>query len=136
LALPIPLVKGDGGWRFDTAAGKREILSAASAGTSSTRSRSAGATSRPRRSTPPSRAAVRRPCSTPSASSVHRRSRTGLAWRDADGTWRGPVGEAIARAISEGYSSKSEPYHGYYFKILMGQGPTRLSAPSTTSSRG
>ena len=29
---------------------------------------------------------------------------------------------SIARAIAEGYSSRSEPYHGYYFKVLKGQG--------------
>lgn len=47
----------------------------------------------------------------------------GLAWRTADGTWQGPVGEAIARVIAEGYSERYEPFHGYYFKILKGQGP-------------
>jgi Protein of unknown function (DUF2950) len=47
----------------------------------------------------------------------------GLAWQDADGTWEGPIGENIARAIAQGYTSGSEPYHGYYFKILKGQGP-------------
>lgn len=47
----------------------------------------------------------------------------GLAWQNADGTWGGPVGENIARAIEQGYSSGSEPYHGYFFKILKGQGP-------------
>ncbi len=47
----------------------------------------------------------------------------GLAWQNADGSWGGPVGEKIAQAIDEGYSSKSEPYHGYFFKILKGQGP-------------
>lgn len=47
----------------------------------------------------------------------------GLAWQSADGTWEGPVGEKIARAIEEGYTSGSEPYHGYLFKILKGQGP-------------
>jgi hypothetical protein len=46
----------------------------------------------------------------------------GLAWQNPDGTWGGPVGEKIARAIEEGYSSRSEPYHGYFFKILKGQG--------------
>jgi len=25
--------------------------------------------------------------------------------------------------ITEGYTDKAEPYHGYYFKILKGQGP-------------
>jgi hypothetical protein len=33
------------------------------------------------------------------------------------------VGENIARAIEQGYTSGSEPYHGYFFKILKGQGP-------------
>ena len=48
----------------------------------------------------------------------------GLAWRNADGTTGGPISEPIDRAISEGYTSKYEPYHGYYFKVLKGQGPS------------
>lgn len=47
----------------------------------------------------------------------------GLAWRNPDGTWGGPIGENIAEAIEQGYSSTTEPYHGYFFKILKGQGP-------------
>ena len=47
----------------------------------------------------------------------------GLAWQNPDGTWGGPIGENIARAIEQGYTSSSEPYHGYFFKILKGQGP-------------
>jgi len=47
----------------------------------------------------------------------------GLAWRNPDGTWGGPIGENVARAIQQGYSSRTEPYHGYYFKVLKGQGP-------------
>ena len=46
----------------------------------------------------------------------------GLAWQNADGTWGGPVGEKVAKAIAQGYSS-GEPYHGYFFKVLKGQGP-------------
>jgi hypothetical protein len=46
----------------------------------------------------------------------------GLAWRNPDGSPGGPIGENAARAIAEGYSKKG-PYHGYYFKILKGQGP-------------
>jgi hypothetical protein len=46
----------------------------------------------------------------------------GLAWQNADGTWGGPIGEKIAQAIEQGYSSR-EPYHGYFFKVLKGQGP-------------
>jgi DUF2950 family protein len=47
----------------------------------------------------------------------------GLAWQNADGTWGGPIGEKIARAIEQGYTGGSEPYHGYFFKILKRQGP-------------
>ncbi len=47
----------------------------------------------------------------------------GLAWRNADGSVGGPIGEGIAKAIEQGYTSKGQPYHGYYFKILKGQGP-------------
>ena len=47
----------------------------------------------------------------------------GLAWQNPDGTWGGPVGESVAKAIAQGYSDKSQPYHGYYFKVLKGQGP-------------
>jgi hypothetical protein len=50
-------------------------------------------------------------------------TQNGLAWQDPDGIWQGPVGEAIARVIAEGYEQKSSPFHGYYFKVLKGQGP-------------
>lgn len=47
----------------------------------------------------------------------------GLAWQNADGSWAGPIGEKIARALDQGYSASAEPFHGYFFKILKGQGP-------------
>ena len=47
----------------------------------------------------------------------------GLAWQNSDGSWGGPIGDKIARAIEQGYTSRSEPYHGYFFEILKGQGP-------------
>jgi hypothetical protein len=47
----------------------------------------------------------------------------GLAWQKPDGTWDGPIGEAIARAIDQGYTNRAESYHGYFFKPLKGQGP-------------
>lgn len=46
----------------------------------------------------------------------------GLAWQDPDGTWGGPVGEGAAKAMAEGFA-QGEPFHGYYFKVLTGQGP-------------
>lgn len=48
----------------------------------------------------------------------------GLAWQNPDGQWVGPLGENVARAISRGYAGTGvEPFHGYYFKVLTGQGP-------------
>ena len=47
----------------------------------------------------------------------------GLAWQNPDGTWGGPIGEKIATAIEQGYTINSDPYHGYFFKVLKGQGP-------------
>lgn len=46
----------------------------------------------------------------------------GLAWQNPDGTWGGPVGDKIARAIEQGYTG-GDSYHGYFFKVLKGQGP-------------
>jgi DUF2950 family protein len=47
----------------------------------------------------------------------------GLAWKNPDGSWGGPIGEKIAEAIARGYTNRNEPYHGYFFKVLKGQGP-------------
>jgi hypothetical protein len=46
----------------------------------------------------------------------------GLAWKNPDGTWGGPIGEGVAEAIAEGYTEQGKPFHGYYFKVLKGQG--------------
>ena len=48
----------------------------------------------------------------------------GLTWKNSDGTWGGPVGEGVAKALEQGYTSRGEPFHGYYFKVLKGQGPS------------
>ncbi len=42
----------------------------------------------------------------------------GIDWQTADGKWEGPIGETLAKALQEG-----KPFHGYYFKLLKGQGP-------------
>jgi len=47
----------------------------------------------------------------------------GLFWKNADGTPDGPIGEAVAKALEEGYTAGKGGFHGYYFKILKGQGP-------------
>jgi len=121
--LPIPLVKRDGKWSFDAATGEEEIL----------RRRigrnelDAIEVCRGYVEAQHTYALVKhdgarvnqyaqRVISTPG-------KQDGLAWQAKDGTWQGPVGERIAEFIKEGYTEKSPPYHGYYFKILKGQGP-------------
>jgi DUF2950 family protein len=50
--------------------------------------------------------------------------RDGLYWQNPDGSSGGPISEAVARAIEEGYSpNQPSGYHGYVFKVLKGQGP-------------
>jgi hypothetical protein len=121
--MPIPIVKTGGAWRFDTAAGRREILfrrigrnelDAIQVCRGFVEAQHEYASRR--RDGARVNQYAQKIVSTPG-------KQDGLAWRNADGTWDGPVGERIARVISEGYSDKYEPYHGYTFKVLKGQGP-------------
>ena len=56
--------------------------------------------------------------------------RNGLFWRSALGQEMSPLGELVARAWHEGYKKNRKafkedepsPFHGYYFKILTAQG--------------
>lgn len=48
----------------------------------------------------------------------------GLYWRSADGQPESPLGPQAAFATEEGYSVKPDahtPFHGYYFRMLLGQ---------------
>jgi hypothetical protein len=47
----------------------------------------------------------------------------GLVWKNSDGSLGGPISEEVAKAIEQGYAVRTAPYHGYYFKVLKGQGP-------------
>jgi Protein of unknown function (DUF2950) len=46
----------------------------------------------------------------------------GLTWLNDNDTWVGPIGEQIAKAIAQGYTPGETPYHGYFYKVLKGQG--------------
>ena len=123
LPVPIPIVKNKGKWSFDTKVGREEILN-----------RRIGANeldaiaicrgyveaqheyAQKKHDDAKVNQYAQRIISTPG-------KHDGLAWQNPDGTWGGPVGEGIARAIEKGYAEKSEPFHGYYFKVLKGQGP-------------
>jgi hypothetical protein len=48
----------------------------------------------------------------------------GLYWKNGDGSDGGPISEAVARAIAEGYNvDTASAYHGYIFQVLTAQGP-------------
>src|SRR5215510_79709 len=52
--------------------------------------------------------------------------RDGLYWEAPDNEPPSPLGPLVVQARHEGYkgaASKLVPYHGYYYKILTGQGP-------------
>ena len=120
---PVPIVEDDGKWFFDAAAGREEVLRRrigrneldaiqvchgyVEAQKEYALTRHDGALVNQY---------AQRVISSPG-------KQDGLAWQTRDGKWAGPVGEEIAGAIAEGYKDRYEPYHGYYFKILKGQGP-------------
>jgi hypothetical protein len=123
--LPIPLVRNKGKWSFDTKVGRQEILNRR-VGTNELDAiticrgfvEAQHEYSLEKHDDSKVNQFAQRIIST---SGKH----DGLAWQNPDGTWGGPVGEAIAKAIEQGYSQKDtpQPYHGYYFKVLKGQGP-------------
>jgi hypothetical protein len=119
--MPIPLVKRNGQWLFDTKAGRQEILfrrigeneldairvcrGFVEAQTEYALDKHDGSQLNQY---------AQRIISTPG-------KHDGLAWQNPDGSWGGPVGETVAKALQQGYSS-GEPFHGYFFKVLKGQG--------------
>jgi hypothetical protein len=121
--FPVPLVKRGATWAFDTAAGRQEIryrriggneLDAIAIARGYVEAQHEYALKV--RDGYDVHQYAQRIISTPG-------TQDGLAWQKPDGTWDGPVGERVARAIAQGYSKRGEPYHGYYFKVLTGQGP-------------
>jgi hypothetical protein len=123
--LPIPIVKKKDQWFFDTKAGAKEILHrriganeldaiAICQGFCEAQHEYAGK----KHDDSKVNQYAQRIISTPG-------KQDGLAWQNAQGAWEGPVGEEIAKAVEQGYTQKEkpQPYHGYYFKVLKGQGP-------------
>jgi hypothetical protein len=120
--FPIPLVNNKSGWEFDAAAGRLEILyrrigrneldaiqtslafvDAQNEYAEKDRGEGAGVYAQSIVSSPG--------------------KKDGLFWRDDRDP--SPLGELAAQASAEGYKvgEQAAPYHGYYFRILKGQGP-------------
>jgi hypothetical protein len=125
--LPIPIVNDGGKWRFDTAAGKQELLVrrighnelgaiAVSRGFIDSQQDYAAAG----HDGLPAGAFAQRLMSEPG-------KQDGLYWETNEGEPTSPAGPFLADAGGQGYApevlgGKSEPYHGYLYRILKAQG--------------
>jgi Protein of unknown function (DUF2950) len=121
--FPIPIMRKGDSWRFDTAAGREEILDrrigrneldAIQASLAyvdaqndyADKDRGAGVG-----------VYAQRIVSQPG-------KKDGLYWPSAQGEEESPLGELVAEASAQGYKvgGNRAPYHGYYYKILTKQG--------------
>jgi hypothetical protein len=124
--FPVPLVKGATGWAFDAAAGREEILNRRIGHNELAvirilhnyvaAQRAYGAMGHDGK---PAGLYARRFGSEPG-------KQNGLYWPAGRGEPRSPLGVLIAQASEEGYRRRdgegASPFHGYYFRILEGQG--------------
>jgi DUF2950 family protein len=122
--FPIPLVRDDGKWKFDTAAGREEILFRRIGRNELDVIQSCLAYvdaqneyAAEDRTGAGKGIYAQRVISSPG-------KKNGLYWPDATGRDASPLGEFVAMATAEGYRANGvrTPFHGYYFKILTQQG--------------
>jgi hypothetical protein len=122
--FPVPLAKGAGGWSFDAAAGREEILN-----------RRIGRNELAVIRVLQDYVAAQRAYAAAGhdGKPAGRYARTfgsdpgrqnGLYWPARRGEPRSPLGVLIAQASEQGYRRQGQPspLHGYYFRILEGQG--------------
>ena len=125
--MPIPIVNDGGKWRFDTAAGKEELLYrrigrnelgaiAACRGYIDAQKDYAAEG----HDGLPAGIYAPRLMSTPG-------KQDGLYWETAEGEPTSPAGPLLAEAGGQGYESeglggKRQPYHGYLYRIMKAQG--------------
>lgn len=122
--MPIPIVNDGGKWRFDTAAGKEELLYRRIGHNEL----GAIAACRGYIDAQKDYAAVGHD-GLPAGLYAQRFRSTagkqdGLYWETAEGEPASPAGPLLAEASAEGYSSdvKGQPYHGYFYRVLKAQG--------------
>jgi hypothetical protein len=128
--LPFPLVKGADGWTFDAKSGAEQILDRRIGRNELSAIQVCLAYVDAQREYALTQAArdhvheyARQLVSTPG-------KKDGLYWPTKEGQPLSPLGPLAAKAKEEGYGKSKnaahEPYHGYYYRILTGQG---LDAP-------
>lgn len=128
--FPIPIVKYNNQWFFDTEEGKEEILNRRIGEDELTTIMVCRAYVKAQREY------VRKDWDGDGIFAYAQKlrsdpgKRNGLFWRATRGEEVSPLGELVARAWHEGYKKKKaafkeeepSPFHGYYFKILTRQG--------------
>jgi hypothetical protein len=120
--LPIPLVKTEAGWRFDTEAGKEEVINR-HIGRDELHAlaalRAAIQAQEEYRSSQGQGSYALKFASSEGA-------RDGLFWPVAEGEEPSPLGPFMAEAEAMGYKKDEDdlrvPYYGYFFRILTAQG--------------
>jgi hypothetical protein len=135
--IAIPLVEKDGVWKFDTAAGRQEILyrriGRNELATIQACLAYVDAQNEYAEKAPNGGVGVyaRRIVSSPG-------KKDGLYWPAAQGEPESPLGEAVATATGQGYRVGGEraPFHGYYFKVLTRQGPAAPGGAMNYIARG
>jgi hypothetical protein len=125
--FPVPLVTAGKSWRFDTGAGKEEVLARRigqnELGAIATCRAYVGAQLRYARDGHDGKSAGLYASSLRSDPG----RQNGLFWQSAHGEPRSPLGDLVADAAAEGRqisqaTSAPLPFHGYYFRILSAQG--------------
>lgn len=121
--FPIPLVRRDGAWAFDVAAGREEVLARRIGRNELAAIQTCLAyvdaqQDYAEKGVAGSGVYARRIVSRPG-------QKDGLYWPAESGADESPLGEFAAQAAAEGYrpGTRPIPYHGYYYKILTRQGP-------------
>ena len=125
--FPVPLVKEESGWRFDTAAGSEEVIARRIG-----RNELAAIATVHAYVTAQRRYAEQAHDGNPAGVHATRFAsdpgkENGLYWPAKDGQQRSPLGDLVAQAAAEGRAvggerSQPSPFHGYYFRILPAQG--------------
>jgi hypothetical protein len=126
--FPIPIVKAGNGWRFDTGAGKQEILARRVGGNELKAIQVCLAYVDAQKEYAMKKARqgeglleyAQKFVSTPG-------KQDGLYWEAGEGQEQSPIGPLFSAARDQGYSGKPlgeepEPYHGYFYRILTAQG--------------
>ena len=124
--FPVPLVKEGSRWRFDTAAGKEEVLARRigrneMAAIATCRTYASAQVQYAKEGHDGKRAGLFAKTFNSDAG-----KQNGLYWPPVHGKPRSPLGDLVAQAAEEGGpiggNREPSPFHGYYFKILTGQG--------------